>query len=236
MLLFFAALTWGLIELLFYLTHQRPMTEAEINLLAIKRKRRYIMRTFRFPQAECSVDKSFKSSMSPYGKWYFQSVGIHNFPSYVSALLKGKKHEWVVIGLVKDERIICFWANKGHDNRSVYFTCEIDELLSLCRQFGCHSVIRLHNHPNSNPQYYNCLLASDQDRASAKSLAQEMNARGLNWFDFVCERGRFVEYFRSFSTGFMPLCAKPNTIRSKNNISATGNYKLHRELGIFRKW
>ena len=183
-LTFIFVLAWLLLELLFFFTHRKPLTEAEMILLAELRKRRYIGRVFRFPHSAIAIDKSFKSSLSPSGAWYAVSVPLANFPSYVAALLKGKKHEWIVLGIVKEETVVCFWANKGQNNASVAFRCEPNEIVLACKAKGGHTVLCLHNHPNPDPQHYNCLSASQQDKISAQELAQAAALRGVNWLEF----------------------------------------------------
>lgn len=226
---------WGVLEVLFFITHRHPLSDDNISALSRKRKRKYIASVFRFSAVSfVIVEKRFKSSLRPNGKYYSVSIGVSSFPSYIASLLKGKKHEWVVLGFVREETVICFWANKGLDNSSVSFTCGIDDIVRFCRREDCCTILCLHNHPNSNPNYYTCLVPSEQDRISAREISDQLEKHGLNWLEFVCERGRFLEYFRSFSVAFVPRCASIRQIRLQNNQSPWRNYKLHREIGLFR--
>ena len=148
-------------------------------------------------------------------------------------LLKGKKHEWVVIAFVRDNKVMCFYANKGDDNKSVSFNINVEEIISICKANNYQTVMRFHNHPNSNPNNYNCLVASEQDKYSANALSRVFIEHGISWLDFVCERGRFLEFYRKFSNDFFPLDSSFLYI-SEQNQNPDLYYKLHRELGIIR--
>ncbi len=171
--------------------------------------------------------------MKPSGKTYPANISLINFPSYTAHLLKGKKHEWVILACAQGDVVRYFWANKGNDGNQVAFNVDLQEMCSFCKSEGCETIMRFHNHPNSDPQHYTCLLASQQDRISAKSCSERCNKVGINWIDFVCERGNFVEFYRSFSNQYFPSEASYERICRENNESQN-YYKLQRELGIFR--
>ena len=63
-------------------------------------------------------------------------------------------------------------------------------------------MLRFHNHPNSDPQHYTTLLASEQDRISARSCSDIVCRAGFNWLDFVCAQGDFTMFFSKISEGF----------------------------------
>lgn len=128
---------------------------------------------------------------------YMADIELKNFPSYTANLLKGKKHEWVLLALVQDNKVKCFYVNKGI-RTSVSINCNIEDLIKICKANNYHTIMCFHNHPNSNPKQYTYLLASKQDKSSAKKLSDLALAHGINWLDFVCERGRFLEYYRAF--------------------------------------
>lgn len=219
-------------ELLFFIFHKKPLNEKEIKKLSEKRKRKYIKHNYNFVWYNLSVNKTFKSSMKPSGNWYDVREELRTFPSLISALLKGKKHEWVVIAIENNCLIYGFYANKGVNNSTVSFNCDFQYLINKCEQYNCNTIMRFHNHPNENPKKQTCLLASKQDFISAESCADIVNSK-YNWLDFVCERGKFIKFYEKYSPNFLPDCAKIENIASKNNISKFNNYKLHRELGIF---
>ena len=229
----YALVAWIAIELIFLLLHLRPLNDRQIVRLSGKRRRKFIRKNYSFSINHAYVDPMFKSSMNPNGKLYSVNLPLCSFPAYTSLLLKGKKHEWVVIALEGDTTVKYFWANKGLDKSSVSFSCSVEELVSICKTNGCHTLMRFHNHPNSDPNNQTCFLASTQDVISAKSLADYINLHGLNWIDFVCERGRYLKYYESYSKMFVPTMASVDTINALNGKSKFGNYKLHRELGLF---
>ena len=74
----------------FFATHTRPLNEKEILKLSQKRTRKYIKRNYSFQNVNITVNKQFKSSLNPKGRWYNTQEKLSSFPSYIAALLKGK--------------------------------------------------------------------------------------------------------------------------------------------------
>ncbi len=231
MILLIAMLIWIIIEVVFFILHRNPLNDEEILKLSQKRTRKYIKKKYTFNNVPVSIDKHFKSSLKPNGCWYNTNENLASFPSYIAALLKGKKHEWVVLAIEKDGVVYGFYANKGYDNSSVSFNCDLDFIMEKCKEYGCSTIMRFHNHPNENPNRQTCLLASEQDKSSALWCYGQVN-HSYNWLDFVCERGNFIKFFEQYSPAFTPKVARSEYIQAENNISPLKNYKLHRELGL----
>lgn len=222
------------IEIVFYFTHLSPLSEIEIQQLSKKRRFIYIKSKYRFKKVESMPNKNFKSSLKPGGRFYNVDLFLYEFPSFASNLLKGKKHEWVVFSYVKNDKVICFYSNKGDDNLSVSPTISPERIIDFGIENKCESIIRFHNHPNGLSSKYSYLGASEQDLVSAKYFSAIANNDGMNWLDFVCERGNFLLFYESYSREFTPENAKFEHIRMQNCLSEFSNYKLHRELGILR--
>lgn len=232
MLLLIGLLIWIIIEVVFFALHRNPLSEDEISKLSQKRTRKYIRKNYSFNNVPVSIDKQFKSSLKPNGKWYNIEEKLYCFPSYIAALLKGKKHEWVVLAIENEGTVYGFYANKGYNNSSVSFNCDLDYIMEKCKECNCSTIMRFHNHPNNNPNYQTCLLASDQDKLSAVWCSEQV-IHTYNWLDFVCERGNFIKFYEQYSTNFIPPKAKRDYINSENGLTKFKNYKLHRELGLF---
>lgn len=225
-------IAWLAWELVFYFTHNGPLTEKEIKQLANKRKRKYIKQKYVFTAKEVGVNQKFKSSLKPTGRFYKVDEALSEIPSLIGALLKSKKHEWIVHAIEQNARIIYLWANKGWDNQSASDYLGLDALVTICKEVGGHSILMFHNHPNSDPQRYNCLLPSDTDKRTATKYGEQMSSAGINHFAFVCERGRFLIYYKNISPLFYPDVANIENIVKENGVSKNQNYKLHRELGL----
>ena len=218
---------WVGFEIIFYVKHKRPLTATEIQSLANKRKRKYVNKKFAFQHIPTGVNQAFKSSLNPKGKKYRVNEDLESFPSLVGALLKGKKHEWNLEAVVKDERIVIFYTNKGDDRNSVYCLLSAGELIEMCKNEGGCTILSFHNHPNAN------LNASEQDFRSANYYGNEFSNNGINYLAFVCGRGRFLRYYMKISPAYYPQNAKIENIAKENGLSQERNYKLHRELGLF---
>jgi len=232
MILLIGLLIWMITEILYFVFHRTPLSEEEILKLSQKRTRKYIKKNYSFNNVPVTINKQFKSSLKPNGKWYNAEEKLYSFPSYIAGLLKGKKHEWVVIAIENEGIVYGFYANKGYNNASVSFNCDLDYIMEKCKECNCSTIMRFHNHPNDNPNYQTCLLASEQDKLSATWCAGQV-IDSYNWLDFVCERGNFIKFYEQYSKKFVPQQARTENIESENGISKFKNYKLHRELGLF---
>lgn len=149
---------WLFIEGLFYLTHRKPLDDSEINSLSQKRRKRYILQNYTFNIKSTPIDRDFKSKMNPKGKLYSVDLQLNSLPAYIASLLKGKKHEWVVLAIEGDGVAKYLWANKGFDSSSVSFNCNIEYIIALCKEHDCSTIIRFHNHPNSSPNTQTCFF------------------------------------------------------------------------------
>jgi len=96
---------FGLIGLIFVFTHLRPLTEDEVKQLGTKRRGKQIRGYFSFAAVGFNVDKEFKKQMNPNGTFYRINEGLFEFPSIAAALLKYKKHEWIIIAFEKHKKI-----------------------------------------------------------------------------------------------------------------------------------
>lgn len=148
--------------------HLRPLTEKEIAKLSKIRTKKEIRRINRYVgyfQKGIAFKKN--SSFNANGKFYQCSIDSSEFPSYIASQLFGKKHEWIVMGLVREGKVIEFWANKGFDRNRVSLSISVDRIVKECTSKNCTAILDLHNHPNSNPNKYNCLVSSESDRKTS---------------------------------------------------------------------
>lgn len=219
-------------------THRRPLNDDEIKRLSIKRINKEIKRinnlVGRFESGyKYKKNTSFDSS----GHFYHCNIDSYEFPSYISSQLFGKKHEWIVLGIVKNGTVIGYWANKGYDRNSVSLNISIKRIVDLCVDNHCTAVLDLHNHPNSNPNKYNCLVASNADKKTSQIWFNELNKKGISLFSFVCERGNWLLYYKNLTNKLQvyPEFTKISYIKKENNISEEQNLKLHKELGLFHR-
>ena len=191
--------------------------------MARKRRKRAADAYFSFEQKRMTVDSFSKKSMYAAGALYHVSHPLRAFPAFAAALLKSKKHEWIVVAFEKNGNIESYWVNKGPDRNSVNVHLADDTIIQLAQGTSASTVLWFHNHPNA------VLLPSQQDIHSAAHYSQLLNAKGMNLLDFVCGRGYFKEYYRSISDAFFPAQQFVPSIRSANSTSKWQNLKLHLE-------
>lgn len=217
------------ISLIFIVTHLRPLTKDEIKSLGNKRRNRQIRKYFSFDTREFTVNKEFKKRMNPNGAFYRMSESLFEFPAIAAALLKYKKHEWIIIAFEKDKKVESIWLNKGFDRSGVSPYLSVEDIAKICKQENQISILIFHNHPNINPNYYDCRRPSDKDIKSANEFAQVLNRNGINLLEFVCERGRHYKYFLSPADTFLPLREFVEAIDKANGQSKFKNLSLHFE-------
>jgi len=215
----------------FVLLHLRPLNSYEIGKLANKRRSKRINAYYRFRHMEVSVNPDFKKAMRAEGS--FRRLNdpkpLSEFPRFAAALLKYKKHEWMVIGFERDQQIDRVWFNKGPDNKKVTAGLDYSAVIRYAHAGYYSTVIYLHNHPNPNPAMYDMLGPSEQDLVSARHTELALLPESLNLLKFVCERGRFLEYHRAIAPSFIPVEQLIQEASAQNGRTRTGNLELHVE-------
>ena len=219
-------------EFIFWKTHQRPLSKEEVFKLSNIRKVRYINEHFKFSRNTYNINPNYRSCLNKSGRWDNISIPNHNILSFLTALLKYKRHEWWVYLLADDNTGRLVWANKGPNNESCYFTGNILTVLNLAKKHNCHTVIHIHNHPHTLERYWNLLSPSDTDLETSKKLKDFCNSHNLNFINAVCSQGSFLIYDYCFDS-FFPKGSSQSEIFSENNLSPRNNYILHKEI---RKW
>lgn len=212
-----------------YKRHNIPISYEQARQIAKSKMPKNIKKRYIFSKSSITVDSAFKSALKPDGQWYKVNISVNMFPAYVASLLKGKKHEWVVVGIEKNGVINEIWVNKGTDNKSVNVLCGVEPIFEKCDFYHADSIIRLHNHPNSNPLKYTTLVASKQDKISGKEWSGFANQKGYNWFDFVCAQGSFICFHKMISDKVEYDDCNMADVLGENDITPKLNYKLYRE-------
>ncbi len=214
---------------IFVFTHLRPFEIGEIEQLAHKRRAKRIHVYFSFNKTGFIANPDFKKAMKPDGHFCRVNESLFDGPSLCAAILKYKKHEWIVVAFERHRRIDLLWINKGIDRTQVALYLSVERIGQLAREEDCASILIFHNHPNTNPNLLSCRNPSQQDFKSAKEFAETLSHQGLNLIEFVCERGRYYEYFRSIPDSFLPLCNFISEVRDVNGITRLQNLVLHFE-------
>lgn len=218
-----------IIFFLFILTHIDPLTEGEVVQLGTKRRNKQIHNYFSFQRREVSVNREFKKKMKPTGKFYQLKNNLYDFPAIAAALLKYKKHEWIMIAFERNKEISLIWLNKGPNRSSVTSYQSPENMAKLAYEKRATSILTFHNHPNPNPSQLNCTKPSDQDITSARIRSSILNKRGINLISFICERGTPYRYFLLPANSFLPLLEFLGVINEVNGQSRLTNLKLHIE-------
>jgi hypothetical protein len=207
----------------FLIVHTRPLSEDEVQELASKRRNRAINNYFRWSRHFTTVNGDFKSRMRGSGAVHFVEERIEILPSMVAALLKGKKHEWILFAFVRGQSSVSIYFNKGPDRTAVSSRLSGQEFDRLIREARADTVLCFHNHPNA------VLLPSEADLKSARLLASKLKGENLNLFEFVCGRGMFHEYHRSVADSFLPVAGFRQKLAQENGQARLLNLALHLE-------
>ena len=211
----------------FILLHVWQLTPTEVAQLAAKRRTRKIGEYFSFVSGEVEVNGDFKKRLKPSGVFYRLNESLSEWPRLAAALLKYKKHEWIIVAFECSRRIALVWVNKGSDRSSVNLTLPIPAIIDAAAREACTSVMVLHNHPNSNPGRLDCSAPSDVDIRTAECWSRQLLAADVNLIEFVCERGHHYQYFARYADSFMPQQAFYEQVQEENGRSWYGNLDLH---------
>ena len=210
---------------------RHPLNDDEVRRLAWKRRRNGALSIFAFSVAPQRVHPAEKKAMRSRGEFVDCDLHWREMPSRVAALLKFKKHEWVVIAFVRSLRVRLLWWNKGPDGTQVWSLLPDDEVKRVLRRHDCDAVAVLHNHPKPDPSRYRMNLPSRRDLHWAAHWRQMLAKEDVSLLKFVCERGVPYLYFASFADSVLSVAPIVREIVAENDLSAFRNYGLRVELG-----
>lgn len=162
---------------------------------------------YAFSSAQIQPDLATKQALPPAGAFvhFSNPIPLDLFPSFIAGVLKYKKHEWRVVAFEVNKHIPQAWVNKGPDRHSVGLGISYDELVQYALKLRSHCVLDFHNHPNPDPTHLTTLVPSDADLQSAREISSLLGERGIGLIAFVCERGRWLEYFRHIPDAILPV-------------------------------
>lgn len=213
-----------------YLIKSQPLTNIEIRQLAEIKRQKDINKYYEYSTSEYKINKDFKRKINPKGKFYNINESLYNLPAMASALLKYKKHEWIIFGFEKNKKIDLIWINKGYDNSSASSYLSSEEIINIAKEKKYNSVQMFHNHPNGAPGYYDCTGPSPADIFFSDKLSKELIKEGISHVAYVCERGTPYRYYLSYPEEHYPLQPYLDEINSLNGRSRVENYRLRAEL------
>jgi hypothetical protein len=217
------------IPLILLLRRCVALTEDEMIQVANNRRNIDFRKYYSFNIGEYIISQEFKSNINASGSFCKVNIDLPEFPSIIASLLKGKKHEWIVIGFENDRKIFRIWINKGPNRSSVAPLMSHDEILELAVQQNCISVLVLHNHPGAEPNYFNSARSSKADIISANVLAEILKKAEINLLEFICERGRPYLYFANPADSFFPINQYIINVHNENGKTVRANYHLRAE-------
>lgn len=222
---------------LWYLYASRKLTPAEVEQLARNRRVREVERVYSFGGAAVSDSfdlPGFKSRMNAIGRFYQVDEPLLRFPAIAGALLKHKKHEkheWIVFGFARQDRIVGVWLNKGPDGTQVSPSTAPVALVEVASKLQATAVLQFHNHPNSNPGRFTTRFASPPDQRFAEHFGRSYIQQGVAFHAFVVERGIAHQFACWVPTGMAPAGQFVADLALKNGLSRATNFALRRELG-----
>ncbi len=213
-----------------YIINSGPLNSNEVDELAKCRRFVDIIDHFGFRDFMVELDKEEKNKMKTSGQFYKITGKIETLPSMISILLKGKKHEWSIVGIARNKDIIGIWANKGLSNQEVNSYLSIEEMLNSAKQFGADTIVVFHNHTNG------VLSASDADVKSSINFGKRSVESKINYFDFIIARGKFHQYAWWVTPDLLNIV---NYIKQIGEVDGTGmskNYDMRMELRRMRNF
>jgi len=219
---------------LFVVTHLRPLSQLELQDMAVRRRKRAIRRYYQYSASPAQMDPEFKRRMKAKGELCAVSEPLRSFPSIAASHLKYKKYEWMLVAFEKHGHVECMWLNKG-ERASVGPRLQFEGLLDLGVKEHYTSILVFHNHPSStrasNPFD---VVPSKSDVDLAEAWGRRAGELGLSVASFICYRGIAGAYKIKCPDSFLPVTACLSDLDSANGKSKFKNLWLHCER-LFRR-
>ena len=152
---------------------------------------------------------------------------LNEFPVYAAALLKYKKHQWMILGFAENKKVKLMWVNKGDNKKSVTLALSSQEMVKKAVNLKCDTVLRFHNHPN--PRKHNLSRPGRYDKKTCQKYGDLLARNSINYLDFVCKEGLPYKFNEKYHETFIPREEFINNIKEMNGKSKSKNLKLHKE-------
>ncbi|MDP3148425.1 MAG: hypothetical protein Q8N83_04760 [Ignavibacteria bacterium] len=208
----------------YFWANSETLSDNEVGQLGLARRFWDIHNDLGFSNNQLLIDKEFKSKLNIGGQFYSIDEKVSVFPSFASALLKNKKHEWVIFAFVKDKKVFSFYTNKGNDNQSVTPSLTLGMINSFVQNGKVDTILEFHNHTNV------VLSPSDQDINSSNSLGESLIGQGINFMAFVCGAGNYYQYGWWFTKNYFNFSEYIGGIQKENGLTRSINFELRKEL------
>jgi len=218
-----------IVRLIDLFVNRHPLDEHEVLRLAEKRRRQRALRSFEFSKARFVADPAQKKSMRGNGEFVPCDLEWRELPANIAALLKYKKHEWIVVAFVSSKKARALWWNKGPNGSQVGLFLDNQSLVRCIERLKPDTLAIFHNHPNPDPSRWRLDAPSDVDLESANACFQLTNELRVSVLEFICERGRCYMYFAGFAEDVVPLKPIVDEICEINGSSIFKNYALRTE-------
>jgi hypothetical protein len=213
-----------------FLWNCRRLPDEEAETIARKKRLAVIEQHYGFPSGPSYADyRSFKRIMKADGNLYEMDILTADFPKEGAAILKHKKHEWIMYAFCRGKKVVSVWMNKGPDRTQVWSLIPIETLYRIAGEIGADTVISMHNHPNPDPGRYSSCMPSEADGSNAISRGMFFNQQNINFLAFVAERGLHYQYACWVTDGFFPLEDIRSEIDDRRRRFSPANLRLRRE-------
>jgi hypothetical protein len=207
-----------------YIEDTAPLTELEINNLSKKRRLKIFADDLKLVEYSFHIDIETKKKFGPKLKYYEHEIEIGTFPSWCAGLLKGKKHEWLIIAIGDMKSIKGYWLEKGKDNKSIQTSLSNIELIVGLNQGEIDNLFIIHNHPGSN------LFPSENDKECIKDIFSRYSYGFINVLGFIACRGKQNLFACFLNSQIIPYEIIRTEITKVNNITRKTNGILRDEL------
>ena len=217
-----------LLDIIFELTHTRPLTPKEVEQLGIYRRKSSINKYYSFITKSKKTSRKFRRTTNPDGKYYKMEIPLSELPAVAASLLQNKKYEWRLLAFEKDQMVDCIYINKG-EAHSVSINEDIVNIFKLCDECEYTTIFDVHNHPSG------VLRASEADLKSCQSLSQAFDNLNMNFLGFIVSNNSWKCYYKHFNINFKPVEHFINQVEAENDRGKENNILLHKELRKLRK-
>jgi hypothetical protein len=226
----FLLLVCGIRKIVLWSEQSKPLTDEEVKLLSSALICNRINDRFRFERGRFSINPAYRASIDAEGRWDHISLPFKKTLSFVSELLRYKRHEWFVWCLADERECKFIWANKGNDNATCYSKIDPIFVATMAKNNGCNIVICVHNHPHTQERYWRLCVPSETDVKTCEKLKVLFYEKGISFIDAVCTQGCFSVYGYRFTDDYFRESEVIAWIQENNGKSRSQNKELRKLL------
>ena len=215
--------------IVFRKTHQKPLSYEQIIKLSRRYADEYVKKNYRFTASAKTNTPLFGSIVRENRTWYSLEEPLNTFPANVATLLRNEELEWAVTAIEKEGVVKALWLDRDAVNSNTFLRCNANRIVEKCQQIGGYTIFRFHNHPAQEADNPSAIAPTELETSFAQECSEIACRNGINWYDFICSKGRFKLYYSQIADSFEVEGKDVSSIIDKIDIVPEMDYKMQKE-------